>query len=193
MGLLTNYKLSDFTGVRLNKFIKLQLFKYFRFDRDYMKCCFATFSSKFVCSEGINNADINAINDKNLVEVEIKTSKSDFLKEFDKKSKIKKLKHSRYNKKLTYKNYVIPNYFYFCVPEDLKQFVETYLKENGYTSYGILVIKEKRIFNHKSHIEVYKKAKRLHTKPPTLNIFYKIGKRVESEMCNLYEKIVNLI
>ena len=172
MGLLTNYKLSDFTGVRLNKFIKLQLFKYFRFDRDYV----------FVCSEGINNADINAINDKNLVEVEIKTSKSDFLKEFDKKSKIKKLKHSRYNKK-----------FYFCVPEDLKCFIETYLKENGYTSYGILIIKEKRIFNHKSHIEVYKKAKRLHTKPPTLNIFYKIGKRVESEMCNLYEKIVNLI
>ena len=158
-----------------------------------MKCCFATFSLKFVCSEGINNADINAINNKNLVEVEIKTSKSDFLKEFDKKSKIKKLKHSRYNKKLTYKNYVIPNYFYFCVPEDLKCFIETYLKENGYTSYGILVIKEKRIFNHKSHIEVYKKAKRLHTKPPTLNIFYKIGKRVESEMCNLYEKIVNLI
>ena len=183
MGLLTNYKLSDFSGVRLNKFIKLQLFKYFRFDRDYI----------FVCSEGINNADINAINDKNLVEVEIKTSKSDFLKEFDKKSKIKKLKHSRYNKKLTYKNYTIPNYFYFCVPEDLKYFVETYLKENGYTSYGILIIKEKRIFNHKSHIEVYKKAKRLHTKPPTLNIFYKIGKRVESEMCNLYEKIVNLI
>ena len=183
MGLLTNYKLSDFTGVRLNKFIKLQLFKYFRFDRDYI----------FVCSEGINNADINAINDKNLIEVEIKTSKSDFLKEFDKKSKIKKLKHSRYNKKLTYKSYVIPNYFYFCVPEDLKRFVEIYLKENGYTSYGILIIKEKRIFNHKSHIEVYKKAKRLHTKPPTLNIFYKIGKRVESEMCNLYEKIVNLI
>lgn len=48
MGLLTNYKLSDFTGVRLNKFIKLQLFKYFRFDRDYI----------FVCSEGINNADM---------------------------------------------------------------------------------------------------------------------------------------
>lgn len=65
MGLLTSYKLSDFTGVRLNKFIKLQLFKYFRFDRDYI----------FVCSEGINNADmkcrkttfslINAINNIN--------------------------------------------------------------------------------------------------------------------------------
>ena len=50
-----------------SSFIKLQLMKYFRFDRNYTLCC----------SECINHSDINAVNDKDLVEVEIKISKQD--------------------------------------------------------------------------------------------------------------------
>ncbi len=53
--------------------IKLELMKYFRFEKGMV----------FVCSECIHNSDISAINDKCLVEVEVKISKSDFRREFE--------------------------------------------------------------------------------------------------------------
>ena len=52
--------------------IKTALMEYFRYKKGMM----------LVCSEGINNADINALNEKCLIEVEIKISKQDFQKEF---------------------------------------------------------------------------------------------------------------
>ena len=52
--------------------IKTALMEYFRYKKGMM----------LVCSEGINNADINALDEKCLIEVEIKISKQDFQKEF---------------------------------------------------------------------------------------------------------------
>ena len=62
--LRTKYTMSDFKGRALTDFIKLQLMKYYRFDRQFT----------LVVSECINNADITALSDKLLVEVEIKIS-----------------------------------------------------------------------------------------------------------------------
>lgn len=167
------------TKNKLNsKFIKYQLMKYFRFDRGYTFCV----------SECINKSDINALNDNSLVEVEIKISKQDFLKEFDGKSKIKTYKHKCLNGyKSKKKGYITPNYYYFCVPRELCNFVLDYLNTH-YPKYGLLVCEEYRIYGQRSNITCIKRPKRIHDIQPSKTIFTKIGKRLQSELINLYKK-----
>ena len=158
--------------------IKLELMKYWRYDRGYT----------FACTECINKSDITAINDKHLIEVEVKISKSDFLKEFDGSSKNKTRKHSIYqHKRKPTKSFICPNFYYFCVTPDIQTFVIEYLKDK-YKNYGILVCEPYRLYGQKSCIRVAKKATKIHNTPPTLDTFYKIGKRVQSELINLKEK-----
>lgn len=178
--LRTQYNLSNFKGRKLTEFIKLQLMKYYRFDRQF----------NLVVSECINNSDITALSKTNLVEVEIKISKEDFLKEFDGKSKIKATKHQRYNNGKKYNKYIIPSYFYFCTTKDLAPFIKNYLKENGYTNYGILICCEKRIFNKRSHIEVYKQANKLNKNVINDDVIEKVYKRLQSELISLKEKVL---
>lgn len=177
------------TGIKLTNFIKIQLLKYFRFDKQF----------NLVFTEGINNSDVNALKDDCLIEVEVKQSKSDFLKEFDNKSKIKKIKHQRYivgnNRK--YKKYVVPNYFYFCIGRKTKDetyklanFVVEYLKENGYNHYGVLICGENRLFNKHSHIETFKRATKIHSNKPNQEVFIKAYKRLSSELISLKEKLL---
>lgn len=163
------------------KFIKLQLMKYFRFDRGYI----------FVCTEGINKSDINALDKNSLIEVEVKISKSDFLREFDGKSRIKSYKHKVLQGLIKpRKGYIVPNYYMFCVTPELESFAIEYLKQ--YPNYGLLVCGEKRVFNKRSHIFSVKKAKKIHSTPPSDTVFYKIGQRVQSELITLREKLDNL-
>lgn len=144
-----------------------------------------------MCSEGINNSDINALNDTSLVEVEIKISKSDFLHEFDGSSRIKTYKHKvLQGLSKPRKGYITPNYFYFCVTPELVNFAEEYLKQ--YPNYGLLVCGEKRVFNKRSHIFSVKNAKKIHNTPPSDTVFYKIGQRVQSELITAKEKLDNL-
>jgi hypothetical protein len=171
-------------GKELTKFIKLQLLKYWRFDRQYIFCC----------TEGINNSDINAINNKYLIEVEIKISKSDFLSEFNGKSRIKSYKHKIYSSFLTKnakikpkKGYIIPNYYYFCTTNELKNVVLEYINE-FYPKYGLLICDTHRQFNKKSNIICVKKPKLLTEDKPNLNLFFKIGKRIQNELITLKEK-----
>lgn len=178
--IIKKHKTSDFKGRDLTNFIKLQVMKYFRYNKQYT----------FVCTECINNSDISAINDTNLVEVEIKISKSDFLKEFDNSSRIKKLKHNVLQNNLNRKTYIKPNYFYFATTRELAPYIKNYLIDNDIKYYGILVCEENRIFNTRSHISVYYKPKKIHSKKPNLTIFYKIGKRVQSELIGLWEKFI---
>lgn len=161
-------------------FIKLQLMKYFRFDRNFI----------FVCSECINKSDISALNDSYLVEVEIKTSKIDFLREFSGKSKNKTRKHIALNSgEKPHKNYIIPNYYYFCVTPELKDFVQEYLQEQGLNKYGILVCNNKRIYGQRSHIYSVKTAKKIHNNPPSKTVYTKVSKRVQSELISLKERL----
>lgn len=161
-----------------SNFIKLQLMKYFRFDRDYI----------FVCSECINNSDISAINSKVLAEVEVKISVQDFLHEFDGSSRIKSYKHSVYQGvKQPRKNFICPNFYYFCVTPDILTYVTKYVKEHN-LPYGVLVCREKRVFGRRSHIECIKQAKKLHPNTPCDRAFLKISKRVQSEMITLKQK-----
>jgi hypothetical protein len=210
-------------GRELTKFIKLQLLKYWRFDRQYIFCC----------TEGINKSDVNAINDKYLIEIEVKISKSDFLSEFSGKSRVKSYKHRVYNEFLSknntflpqsskfgaekecksgkkeYKNsekeckssknnglklkkgYIVPNFYYFCTTEELKNYVLDYINK-FYPNYGLLVCSSKRVFNKRSHIICVKKAKNLTNKDVTKEMFMKIGKRVQSELITLRETSIKI-
>ena len=180
--LRTQYTLSSFKGRKLTDFIKLQLMKYYRFDRQFT----------LVVSESINNADITALSDKLLIEVEVKISKEDFLKEFNGKSWVKTQKHQRYNSGKTYKKYIIPNYFYFCTTKELAPFIKQFLKDNGYINYGILLCNEKRLFNKRSHIETYKQGSKLHKENITERVADKVQKRLQSELITLKEKVLKL-
>lgn len=173
-------KTSDFKGKYLTNFIKLQVMKYFRYTKGYT----------FVCSECINHSDISAINNTNLVEVEIKISKSDFLAEFKGETYNKEYKHKVLQGLVKpRKSYIVPNYYYFCVPKELAQFVRDYLKEHGYDKYGVLVCDEYRQYNQRSHIFSAKSAKKIHNTSPSDTTWLTIGKRVQSEMIGLYEKV----
>ena len=160
-----------------SNYIKLQLMKYFRYDNGY----------HFVCSECINNADITAIDSKKLIEVEIKVSWNDFLNEFNEKSRNKTLKHKVYESlEKPYTNYVIPNYFYFCVTKELQHKCYEYLNEHK-PKYGLLVVEDYK-YRKSSYIKSIKPAKKLHDNKPSVKTWIEIGKRVQSEMIGLKEK-----
>ncbi len=101
--------------------IKLVLMEYFRYKKQYIG---VVSEYAHYCDE---IEDIVAFKNFDIAVVEIKISKSDFLKDF------KKPKHSLNCNKIWY------SHFYFCVTEELKDFALRYLKENGYKHYGILV------------------------------------------------------
>lgn len=162
--------------------IKHELMKYWRYDRGFT----------FVTSECINKSDITAINPKHLVEVEIKVSKSDFLKEFDGKSKNKTKKHAIYQgNRIAPKTFICPNFYYFCVTPNIYPFVKEYLDLHGYNNYGIMVCETYRLYGQKSCIRVARKPKPIHLQPPSLPVLYKVGKRVQSELISLYTLKLN--
>lgn len=185
---LTSYRLSDFEGKDKTNFIKYQLMKYLRFQRGFTFCV----------DESINHSDIVGLNDTNLIEIEVKISKSDFLKEFDGKSRIKSYKHSVIQSLWESKDvklkrgYILPNYFYFCVTPELKQFVLDFMKERCY-NYGVLVCEEKRIPYTQTHIQCVKTPKKIQSGVPDNKTFKKIGQRIQSKLITLIEQNISNI
>ena len=104
--------------------------------------CHYRFEKQFpyVATECLKYSDINALNDKCLVEVEVKISKSDLKAEF----KTAGNKHTKHF--ILYCNpscrplAIIPNYYYICVPEELKKDAIDIVKEIN-PKYGVLVCK----------------------------------------------------
>ena len=152
--------------------IKTALMEYFRYKKSIM----------LVCSEGINNADINALNEKCLIEVEIKISKQDFQKEFKTSLvpniwDLKARKHRNYATSTTSPFYTVPNKFYFCVPEEISTWALEYLKDKN-PKYGLLVYKNKYL----DSISVLKQARQLHETSPNITVLKKVAKRLSSEL-----------
>lgn len=172
--------------MRKSDIIKLELMKYFRFEKGMV----------FVCSECINQSDINAINDKCLVEVEVKISKSDFRREFEAPTLKngtywKAKKHEFYaNPENAYSSYIIPNKFYFCVPEEMEQWAMEYLRGKN-QKYGLLVY-DVNILGKTSSIRLAKGARQLQTNPPNNNTWKQMGQRVTNEMITLKQKFNRL-
>lgn len=145
--------------------IKAALFRYFRFYKN-MHCV----SEINVLYRDIE--DFVAFKGKEIYCVEIKTDKKDFLNDF--KTKEKHRLSPRYDK------------FYFCVPEELVDFVEENIKKHP--RYGIIVVTP-------SEVKVAKRATRDSSKE--FNPYFTpskeryLLKRLSSELAN--EKIKSLI
>lgn len=172
--------------MRKSDILKLELMKYFRFEKGMV----------FVCSECIHNSDISAINDKCLVEVEVKISKSDFRREFENISSKngsfwKGRKHHFYkHPDEAWAAYTIPNKFYFCVPEEMEVWAMEYLKDKN-PKYGLLVY-DANISGKTSKIRLSKGARQLQKEPPSQDVWRQIGVRVTNEMITIKEKFNQL-
>lgn len=116
--------------------IKYALLQHFGFKKGYYVCTELSYAA------GI--ADVFCINkhiEKNdIIDIEIKISKADFLNDF----KHKEFKHAMFKNMIERNVYInnYPNRFYFCVPDYLTEFVEMYLKENKLDYYGLIEYKE---------------------------------------------------
>lgn len=123
-----------------SKYIKAVLSSNFRFKK----------GAKLIATEcGDYNADFVAIYKNQLVEVEIKTSKSDLNNDF------KKNKHRIYE---AGKTKWTPHYFYFAVPEELVSHAVAKCVDKPY---GVMVIKdEEGKVKQQYHANSYEAAKR---------------------------------
>lgn len=156
-----------------SKQIKSLLFSYFRFKRQFLGVI-----SEIQLLKDDDIEDFIAFKENEIIGVEIKVSRSDFLADFKNKKK-----HKKY---LTPDSLYPLNKFYFCVPQELSDFVENFLEKN-YPFYGLLVARANEIF-------VKRNAKRLRDKQ---NIFLdyslrnKLILRMSSELANLRSEILN--
>jgi hypothetical protein len=136
-------------------------------------------------------SDVLALDNKNITEFEVKVSKADFLKDFEKqlttgwrKWKTKVSKHAMYNGTVeTTKTYFAPHYFYFVVPESLAAFVKEKCAE--YPSYGVMSWS----LDNKYRIKVEKTARALNKEPLNKKVMQKILQRATSELVKLRAKL----
>lgn len=113
--------------------------------------------------------DFVAFNEREIIAVEIKISKNDFLADFKKKKHdlLKKVINHRFYKKNKGLDYMLPkaiyyHKFYFCVNEDLKDFAEDYLNKNAKyaglliaTNDNIVAIKKPMLLQPKHYKDFY--------------------------------------
>ena len=129
-------------------------------------------------------ADVVASDGKELVEVEVKISKSDFKNDF-----LKKDKHTIYQKEIESTHETIgwvPHKMYYAVPESMVEWALEYLKDKP-LKYGLISISEyPHLWHGKSGASIVLKAKKLHNKKLHENIVHQICMRMASELCNLY-------
>ena len=149
-------------------YIKACLSAYFRFKRQ--TSCIAT-------EVGAFNADFVSVGRSGFLEIEIKTSRQDFLADFS------KAKHQIYESKKDHP--WCPQQFYFAIPEEL---VDYAIAKCADRPYGILAINDCTKTSNRSwmdRVRVVKRATKLHNnqiQPKVKNIIYS---RLASEMTNL--------
>ena len=107
--------------------IKHAVMEYFRFKRQW------------ICASECMDNDVMAITDKYNIEVEIKITKYDLWK-----GEARKSKHKQYASISTTRNYgfssYVPNKFYICIPENLKEEAIKWVQEIN-PKYGIIEYK----------------------------------------------------
>ena len=151
--------------------IKHALMYYFRFKRQWL------------CASEALLADVMAITDKDIIEVEVKISKTDLWE-----GEARKNKHKFYINPSQYQQSYTPNKFYICVPAELSGEAEKWVKATN-NKYGIIICKnyhapEKR---YPYDVVITKAAQRLHKKFSE-RLEKSIMKRVCSENINLIGK-----
>ena len=138
---------------------------------------------KYVSTEcGEFNADVLGSDGKQLIEIEVKVSKADFLADFRNKAK-----HNVYaNPQTTSWPEWIPHKFYIIVPPNLADFAKDFLAMN-YPRYGLIVMSEQfeRGMYYKPESHVLVKAAALHREPVPPKVLNGLLMRMSSEICGL--------
>ncbi len=132
---------------------------------------------EIVCTEAgtIGLADVIGVCPDSAVEVEIKVSKADLLREFTDKAH----KHRYY---LSVPGGQSPNYFYFFVPENLVEAATAAALEHN-PKYGVITMPEGGNY---TKIDVKRKASRLHKEKPGKGMTRVATLRMSSELATLY-------
>lgn len=132
-------------------------------------------------------ADVIASNGQELIEVEIKTSKEDFLKEFNTKESKHNLyldydmKHQHKLSKAAYQ--LMPNRMFYAAEPELAHFMTNILKG---TPYGVIEVDyHKTIYP----AQVIKTADQLHSIFPK-QLYNKAIHRATSELVSLYKELL---
>jgi len=103
------------------EYLKTEILKEYRIKKQYYICATEV-------NIGINIADVLLMNDKEVIEIEIKNNWNDFKADF-RKDKHKFIKDYFFLK---------ANRFYFCIPYQLKEKCLNYLDDNDYP-YGLII------------------------------------------------------
>lgn len=153
--------------------LKLALLEYFRFKRQW------------ICVDEFRGADVVVDTGKDVIEVEVKVSKSDLVNG----ERRKQWKHQSY-KRINY-NRNCPNKFYFCVPQTLIDSAQKVCEKLN-PKYGIIafdVVSFNRHIQlgyglfHSDYICMIRTAKRLHENYSKLQ--EAIAKRASSKIVSL--------
>lgn len=133
----------------------------------------------FIATEvGAHSADVLGINEKKMVEIEVKISMEDLEREF----KNKVYKHSQYTGDRwdngTWQAQWIPNYFYFAMPTGMIEKSRAILSEETKGKYGIITL---------DGFRVVKRAKALHERTPNNHVKLSTALRMGSELIRFHE------
>lgn len=131
-----------------------------------------------LCTEvGAFNADILALNGDYSLEVEIKRSKADLLRDFTKP------KHFLYNSGST--SAFVPNYFYYLVPQSLADKAKEIIKEKAPKA-GLAVVSEDVAKKLGERIRVAIRPTKIHDSKPTMRLIQTALMRMSSELVGLH-------
>lgn len=144
---------------------------------------------EYVCDEltmGMYRADVIGANAKEMIEIEVKTSQSDFYADFENK----KAKHQRYEKAEASLQYsAVPNRFYFAVPTRLKETaLETIATKTP--NYGLIVMDDSgdRTYSYTPWklLSIARSAKWIHRHAPSDRLLTNIISRMGSDLAQFH-------
>lgn len=166
--------------------LKTALLSYYRYKHQH------------VCSDevglSIGNADILVDTGNLLIEVEVKTSRSDLFQGEKRKGDKHKLMLNPSEEVL--KKYIIPNQFYIAVPTELLPSAHEWVNKIN-PNYGIIECKTKIMMLERpnqrdflSMVRIEKRGKMLHSEPISKRATELIGRRLSSAMTLHYQTMI---
>lgn len=133
--------------------------------------------------------DVLGCSPDSVVEVEVKISKTDLRRD----QNDKKAKFWRYqNLEASGHQYTnrIPNYFYYMVPESLRETALEVVKD-GFQRAGVLVYRPQNLLDGRN-LEIVKAAQKLHNQKPTASFLHEVFLRTSSELCGTRVALLKL-
>lgn len=162
------------------KTLKIEALAYLRFERQlpYVSTEVSVYGKHGRSTAG-GEADVFGASEASSVEIETKTSISDFKRDFT----AKKPKHAAYRAGCVW----APNYLYYLGPEHLvKSFEVEQLLDEHQEKAGLLYLDTNPALRAGHRLVLYRKAEPLHRTRPDPALIKTIIKRMGSELCGLH-------